>query len=218
MRKRKKLLSINSRKFLLAKKVLLKKKFFRYNVFKKSFFSLNKKWKKKFLDVFKNENYKQRFIFDMIKQKIINEKNTIRKKKYLFKMKKKNMLKVSYMLNKYKYYILTIKSFYSNFFLILSDHNNKLVLNYSTGQFVKSNSKKKKLSLITILRMIRKVVAFLKVNKIKFICVHLRTHINSFIFNIFNVLSYNKIKLIYLLFSKPIPHHFGQRKKKARRL
>lgn len=177
--------------------------------FKNYFFKYNKRALKKYIKMFKNYSFKYSFIKNLLLKKKKEYKNIDNNIKYFNSQK---------MLLEYKYCVLIIKSFYSNFIISLMTNKGKLILNYSTGQFVSSNMKKKKLSLVTILIMIRKVIKYLKKKNIKYICVHLRTQINNYIFNIFNVLNLNKIKIIYLLFNKPIPHHFGQRKKKTRRL
>jgi len=190
-----------------------------FKFYEKNFYKNNKRKNKKTLRVFKNYFFKYKYLKNLFLDTFLKRKKRTKLDNIIENINNNyKFLKVSKMLKKYKYYILTIKTFYSNFYITLSTNKNKLILTYSTGQFVKSNMKKKKLSLLTVLKMLRKVIKYLKKKKVKYICVHLRTHINNFIFNIFHVLNLNKIKFIYLLFNKPIPHHFGQRKKKTRRL
>lgn len=123
-------------------------------------------------------------------------------------------------LNKYKHYILTFKSFFSNFYIMLTDNRGNPIISCSTGQVSYSRSKKRKNSMMLIYPMMQKIKSKLLKYGIKHIVIHIRTDINSKVITAIKFLNYSKIKFIvsYIALLKPIAHHFGRRKKKPRRI
>lgn len=123
-------------------------------------------------------------------------------------------------LNKYEHYILNFKSFYSNFYIMLTDSKGNPILSCSTGQVSYSRSKKRKNSMMLIYPMMQKIKSKLLKHGIKHIAIHIKTDINSKIISAIKFLNYSKLKFIvsYIALLKPIAHHFGRRKKKPRRI
>jgi len=67
--------------------------------------------------------------------------------------------------------------------------------------------------------MIYDIIKKIKSLKIQYIIVYINSKINKNIKNIFRTIGNSvNTKLIKAEFSKPIPHHFGTRKPKPRRL
>ena len=122
--------------------------------------------------------------------------------------------------SKHNYYILTFKAFYSNFFIMLTDNKGNPLISCSTGQVAKSRSKKRKNSLTLINPMMRKVKLVLLKHRIKYLAIHIKTHISAKIIAAIKFLRKSKYKFnyIYIALVKPIPHHFGRRHRKPRRV
>ena len=123
-------------------------------------------------------------------------------------------------MRKYKHYILTFKAFASNFYIMLIDFQGNVLLSCSTGQVSHSRSKKKKNSMMLVYAMMQKVKHKLMKHRIKHLVIHIRTDISSKIISAIRFLNYStlKFKVTYIALLKPVPHHFGRRKKKPRRI
>ena len=121
---------------------------------------------------------------------------------------------------KYEHYILTFKSFFSNFYIMLTDNMGNPIISCSTGQVSYSRSKKRKNSMMLIYPMMQKIKSKLIKHGVKHIAIHIRTDINSKIVTAIKFLNYSKLKfnVTYIALLKPIAHHFGRRKKKPRRI
>lgn len=166
----------------------------------------------------------------------INSMNNRYHKLLLFWMKKmkrrKNLRNMQRMYNRYKklhsynvllkheYYILTFKAFYSNFFIMLTDKRGNPLISCSTGQVAKSRSKKRKNSLTLIHPMMRKVKLVLLRHGITNLAIHIRTDISAKVISAIKFLknSRYKFRFPYISLVRPIPHHFGRRKRKPRRV
>lgn len=121
---------------------------------------------------------------------------------------------------KREYHILTFKAFYSNFFIMLTDKKGNPLISCSTGQVAKSHSKKRKNSLTLIHPMMRKIKLVLLRNRITNLAIHIRTDISAKVISAIKFLknSRYKFKFPYIALIRPIPHHFGRRKRKPRRV
>jgi len=121
---------------------------------------------------------------------------------------------------KHNYHVLTFKAFYSNFFIMLTDKKGNPLISCSTGQVANSRSKKKKNSLTLIHPMMRKIKLVLLKNRITNIAIHIKTDISAKVISAIKFLknSKYKFKFPYIALVKPIPHHFGRRKRKPRRV
>jgi len=121
---------------------------------------------------------------------------------------------------KNNYYILTFKAFYSNFFIMLTDKKGNPLISCSTGQVSGSRSKKRKNSLTLIHPMMRKVKLVLLKHRIKYLAIHIKTDISAKVISAIKFLknSKYKFKFPYIALVKPMPHHFGRRKRKPRRV
>ena len=119
-----------------------------------------------------------------------------------------------------KPHIITFKTFFSNFFIMLTDHMGNPLISCCTGQVAKSRSKKRKNSLTLINPMMRKVKLVLLRHRIKHLAIHIKTDISAKIMSAIKFLHNSKYKfnISYIVLLKPIPHHFGRRKRKPRRV
>jgi ribosomal protein S11 len=146
--------------------------------------------------------------------------------------RRKNLKNMQKLYNRYKkfysyntvlnneYHILTFKAFYSNFFIMLTDKKGNPLISCSTGQVAKSRSKKRKNSLTLIHPMMRKVKLVLLKHRIRNLAIHIRTDISAKVITAIKFLrnSRYKFKFPYIALVRPIPHHFGRRKRKPRRV
>jgi hypothetical protein len=115
---------------------------------------------------------------------------------------------------------LHLKSYPSNFFITLTDFNGNPLKSCSAGQVTDSRIKKQKITPMIINPMMNKIKRSLIKYKVKRLVLHIRTNITAHVFNVVKFLQRSNLKLhyTYLAFNKPIPHHFGRRKKKPRRI
>jgi hypothetical protein len=67
--------------------------------------------------------------------------------------------------------------------------------------------------------MIFDIIKKIKSLKIKYIIVHINSRMNKFIRSVYRTVGRaTNVKVVKVEFSKPIPHHFGTRKPKPKRL
>jgi len=134
-----------------------------------------------------------------------------------FRFKRKN---ITNMLLKNKPHIITFKSFFSNFFIMLTDYYGNPLISCSTGQVANSRSKKRKNSLTLIHPMMRKVKLVLLRNRVKHLVIHIKTDVSEKVMTAIKFLhnSRYKFNISYMAILKPIPHHFGRRQRKPRRV
>jgi ribosomal protein S11 len=134
--------------------------------------------------------------------------------------KKSNNKTSAKILSDHEHYILTFKSFYSNFFIMLTDNLGNPLISCSTGQVSNSRSKKKKNSMMLIYPMMKRIKSVLIKRRIKYLAIHIRTDLNAKVYTAIKFLKYSrmKFKVTYIALLKPIPHHLGRRKKKPRRI
>ena len=114
--------------------------------------------------------------------------------------------------------ILHYKSTNSNYFITLTDMSYNVIGSFTTGRLTSSNMKKRKISPLLIYPLMNKIVKLLEKHRIRHICLHFKSNINRYVYNSLNVLKRRRYKIDYIAFLRPIPHHFGQRKKKPRRI
>jgi len=121
--------------------------------------------------------------------------------------------------NKYKVYKLKVKMVSSNFFITLTDPNDNVIISRSTGHVAENRKKKVKLSPYLVTNMMYLVLNKLRKLKIKYLNIFVNTKINRHINNVVKSLKGARYtRILKIFFSKPIPHHFGTRKPKLRRL
>ena len=118
-----------------------------------------------------------------------------------------------------QFFYLKIKTVDTNFFITVTNYKHEVIINKSTGQVSEERRKKIKLSPYTINNMVFDIIKKIKELKLKYIIIHVNSRVNRNIRNIFKILKRSlKLKIIKLEFSKPIPHHFGTKKPRLRRL
>jgi len=137
-------------------------------------------------------------------------------RKYV-RQKNKDIIKV---LSESKPHIITFKAFFSNFYIMLTDYMGNPLISCCTGQVAKSRSKKRKNSLTLIHPMMRRVKLALLRHRVKHLVIHIKTDISAKVMTAMKFLYNSKYKfeISYIALLKPIPHHFGRRKRKPRRV
>lgn len=103
---------------------------------------------------------------------------------------------------------------------MLTDRFGNPLISCSTGQVSKTRSKKKKNSMMLIYPMMKKIKAVLIKRRIKYLAIHIRTDLSPKIVTAIRFLNYSRIKfkVTYIALLKPIPHHFGRKQRKPRRV
>jgi ribosomal protein S11 len=145
----------------------------------------------------------------------------LKKRKFRLRRRIKKKLSFFYSLydKKKKIFKLKTRMVNSNFFITLTDYNNKVLMYKSTGQVSENRKKKIKLSPAIVMKMMSPILYLLKKKRIKLLFICINSKINRHINNVIKCLKKNRrIRILKILFSKPIAHHFGTRKPKLRRL
>jgi len=186
-------------------KYVLKFVFFKYMYFFSSFFKrtiLSNALKDIFnisLSEFLIENKGKLRLRKRIRRRLLFYYDLYKKKKYIYKLK--------------------VRMVNSNFFITLTDYNDKVIIYRSTGQVSDSRKKKVKLSPYLVTKMMYSVLYNLRRKKIKFLFFFVNSKINRHINNVMKCLKNARhTKILKVFFSKPLAHHIGTRKPKLRRL
>ena len=114
--------------------------------------------------------------------------------------------------------ILHYKSTNSNYFITMTDMSYNVIGSFTTGRITSSNMKKRKTSPLLIYPLMNKIIKLLEKHRLRHVCLHFKSNITRNVYNSLNVLKRRRYKIDYIAFLRPIPHHFGQRKKKPRRI
>jgi len=123
------------------------------------------------------------------------------------------------MRKKHKIFKLKVKMVNSNFFITLTDYNDNVIIYKSTGQVSDNRKKKVKLSPYLVTKMMSSILYKLKKNRIKNLFFFVNSKINRHVNNVMKCLkTLRHVKVLKVLFSKPLAHHLGTRKPKVRRL
>jgi len=142
-----------------------------------------------------------------------------RKAKFFKKLKKKVF--IFFDLNKIKnqFFRIKIKTVDTNLFLTLTNYKHEVIVYRSTGQVSENRKKKTKLSPFTISRLAPGIIKKIRNLKIQYVILNINTRMNKNIRNIFrSIKNAVRIKVVEAIYSRPIPHHFGTRKAKPKRL
>jgi ribosomal protein S11 len=129
----------------------------------------------------------------------------------VFKMKR-------YLKKPYRYVNLHLRNTLSNYFITLTDKQGNVLLSQTAGKVSFSSRKKQKISPYIIRPMLKNIFKLLNKLKIKNIHLIFRTKLTRHINNFLYYLKFSNIRIKKMLFLRRIPHHFGQRKQKAKRL
>jgi len=114
--------------------------------------------------------------------------------------------------------IINIKHTVSNFFIVITDLDGKVIGYCSAGQVSDSNNVKKKRSFFLVNPMMNRLVLKLRKLNIKHIRVRIRSNVTHHTRKILEFLKNGGFRIQHIVFAKPIPHHFGQRRRKLKRL
>jgi len=148
-----------------------------------------------------------------------SELSLLKKRRLKKRIKKKLRFYYNLYTKRSKIYKLKVKMFNSNFFITLTDYNNKVIVSKSTGHVSENRKKKVKLSPYLVHKMMYPILNKLRKKKIKFLFFFINTKINKQLNNVIKILKNNYYtKILKIIFSKPIAHHIGTRKPKLRRL
>jgi len=142
-----------------------------------------------------------------------------RKARFFSKLKKKVFF--FFDLNKIKdqFFRIKVKTVDTNLFLTLTNYKHEVIIYKSTGQVSENRKKKTKLSPFTISRLAVGIIKKIRNLKIQYIILNINTRMNKNIRNIFrSIKNAVRVKIVEANYSRPIPHHFGTRKAKPKRL
>ena len=172
------------------------------------------KFNYRFSKIVNSFKYKYNSKFFKFYKKLIKLKDRrYKKKRKLFRRR------LSFIFNKKRTGILKLRTTSSNFFITLTDLDHSVLKSMSTGIISNSRMRKKKMSPYLIPFMMKKVKKKILKYKIRNLIIHVNSNINKHMHNVFNYLkNFNYCRIKAVGFFKPIPHQYGQRKKKARRL
>jgi ribosomal protein S11 len=114
--------------------------------------------------------------------------------------------------------ILHFKSFYSNYYITLTDLSYKVIFSCSAGSVSLTNNKKTKTSTVVCTPMFFKILAYLKMNRIKNLKFEVKNGLDKYFFNAFEFFRKRRFKIKTISFVLRAAHHLGQRKNKPRRV
>jgi len=135
-----------------------------------------------------------------------------------YKNKFKKMLKRRKRFSRMKTAILHFKSSYSNYFITLTDLSFNVVYSCSSGLLSYSNNKKQKTSTVVCYPMLYRILKVLKTHKVRRLYFVIKSNFDKFFYNAFFFFRENYFKIGNLYLIKNLPHHLGQRKRKAKRI
>lgn len=179
------------------KRIKLKKTFFKKDIIK-IFFKRLPKNKKKF-----NKRGKI-----LLKKKFLWAKKVYLRKLNEKKLRNKKLLTC----------IISVKHTFSNFFIVITDIKGKVIGYCSSGQVCDSNNIKRKKSYFLVNPMMNRLVPKLRKLNIKNVRIRIKSNITHHMRKVVQFLQNGGFKIQHIRFAKPIPHHFGQRRRKLKRL
>jgi len=142
-----------------------------------------------------------------------------RRSKFFFRLKRTIILMFDLNKMKKQFFYIKIKTVDTNMFLTLTDYRRKVIIYRSTGHVLEKRKRKTKLSPFTISKMTFEIVKKIKNLKIQYMIVNINTRMNKNIRSIFrSISSAVRVKIVQAHYSKPIPHHFGTKKPRPKRL
>jgi ribosomal protein S11 len=144
-----------------------------------------------------------------------------RYKKFFFLIKRiarKEQIKRKRKLLRKKICIIMFKKTNTNFFIVVTDLNGKVITYSSAGTVSYSNNSKKKNSVFLVNYMMPKIISILKSLRVDTLRIVLKSNINKHVYQAMRYINACRLKIEHVAFLKPIPHHSGQRKKKLKRL
>jgi ribosomal protein S11 len=142
-----------------------------------------------------------------------------RKAKFFKKLKRKVFF--FFDLNKIKnqFFRIKVRTVDTNVFLTLTNYKHEAIIYRSTGQVSENRKKKTKLSPFTISRLAIAIIKKIRSLKIQYLILNINTRMNKNIRNIFRSIRNSvRVKIVEANYSRPIPHHFGTRKARPKRL
>jgi ribosomal protein S11 len=130
-----------------------------------------------------------------------------------------NIFKMKRYLNKpYRYVNFHLRNTLSNYFITITDKQGNVLLSQTAGKVSFSNKKKQKVSPYVIRPMLINIFKLLKKYKIRNIHIIFRTKLTRHINNLLYYFRLSNVRIRKMKFLRKIPHHFGQRKQKVKRL
>jgi ribosomal protein S11 len=118
-----------------------------------------------------------------------------------------------------QFFHIKVRAVDTNLFLTLTNHKHQVIIYRSTGHVSESRKKKTKLSPFTISKMTFDVIKKMKDLNIQYMILNINTKINRNIRTIVRSISTAvRVKVVQAHYSKPIPHHFGTKKPRPKRL
>jgi len=142
-----------------------------------------------------------------------------RRANFFFRLRKKVLLMFDVNKIKKQFFHIKIRAVDTNLFLTLTNYKHEVIIYRSTGHVSESRKRKTKLSPFTINKMTFDVIKKIRDLKIQYMILNINTKMNRNIRNIFRSISTAvRVKIVQAHYSKPIPHHFGTKKPRPKRL
>ena len=137
--------------------------------------------------------------------------------KRFFKRTSKIRRRLKRSIKKKKMCSIILKQTDTNFFIIATDLLGKVIGYVTAGQISYSNNVKRKLSYFLVFPMMYQLVNKLKNLHIKYINLHIRNYISPHVNKVQQFLRRKRFIINKMFYSKRVPHHIGQRKRKLKR-
>jgi ribosomal protein S11 len=225
------------------KKILYFKKKKEYNLsFLKtkiaSYYALKKRRRKRFIKPqylhFFLRNKKKKYLakqqkIDYVNKVIETISKSRRKFRRVLRKRKKQFRRKYLLIKKYKKLklrrkkkirtgILHFRSYYSNYYVTLTDLSFNVICSFSAGSVSESNNKKTKMSKVVAMPIFFRVLQFLRAYKIKGLKVVIRNRMDKMFYTALDFFKKNGYKFRSFSFANRKAHHLGQRTKKPRRI
>jgi ribosomal protein S11 len=100
----------------------------------------------------------------------------------------------------------------------LTDIDGNVIWYCTSGQVCEFKNIKRKRSHLVVRKLMNRLSPVISKNKIKHLYVHIRSGITRHIKKVILFLDQRRLKVWSIIFDKRFPHHFGQRRKKLRRI
>jgi ribosomal protein S11 len=146
-------------------------------------------------------------------KRLIKRRKRLFRRKY-FLMKKFKRLKIK----KTRIGILHFRSYYSNYYVTLTDLSYNVICSFSAGSVSESNNKKTKMSKVVAMPIFFRILQFLKAYRIRRLKVIIRNRMDKMFYSALDFFKKKGYKFKSFSFVSRNAHHLGQRTKKPRRI
>ena len=174
--------------------------------------------KKRYLSKDKKIEYINK-LFDTLTKSKRRFKRVIRRRKFLFRRKYSLIKKYKRLrIKKTRMGILHFRSYYSNYYVTLTDLSYNVICSFSAGSVSESNNKKTKMSKVVAMPIFFRILQYLKAYRIRRLKVVIRNRMDKMFYSALGFFKQKGYKFKSFSFVSRNAHHLGQRTKKPRRI